>query len=146
MSSVMPTHDQLARFIDDAAADDGPVTMVNLLRFEAKSGSGPGSDGAGSEAGDGAAEYDRYAAQAVKMVEATGGRLVWVGKVDQVFIGTDERDGWDAVAVVEYPNRQAFLDMVARPDYQQAHEHREAGLAATALLATTTLQGGKLAD
>jgi uncharacterized protein (DUF1330 family) len=27
-------------------------------------------------------------------------------------------DSWDLVALVEYPTRQAFLDMVASPEYQ----------------------------
>ena len=45
--------------------------------------------------------------------------------------------GWDAVALVSYPSRQAFIDMVSQPDYEKAHEHRESGLADTVLIAMT---------
>jgi hypothetical protein len=38
---------------------------------------------------------------------------------------------------VEYPNRQAFIDMVSRKDYQQAHEHRDSGLERTMVYAVT---------
>ena len=42
------------------------------------------------------------------------------------------------IALVEYPNRKAFLEMVSRPDYLQASEHREAGLEQTVLMAIVT--------
>ena len=29
------------------------------------------------------------------------------------------RDSWDLVALVEYPTRQAFLDMIASTEYQE---------------------------
>lgn len=41
------------------------------------------------------------------------------------------------ITLVEYPNRKALLEMVSRPDYLQASEHREAGLEQTVLMATT---------
>ena len=41
------------------------------------------------------------------------------------------------IALVEYPNRKALLEMVSRPDYLEASEHREAGLEQTVLMATT---------
>ena len=41
------------------------------------------------------------------------------------------------IALVEYPNRKAFLEMASRPDYLEASEHREAGLEQTVLMATT---------
>jgi len=54
-------------------------------------------------------------------------------------IGEESGDGWDAIALVEYPSRQAFIDMVSQPDYQKAHTHREAGLERTVLLATASI-------
>jgi uncharacterized protein (DUF1330 family) len=68
------------------------------------------------------------------MVEERGGRVLWMGAVDQVLIG-DVAEGWDAIALVEYPSRAAFIEMVTTPEYTKAHEHREAGLARTLLLA-----------
>ena len=38
---------------------------------------------------------------------------------------------------MKYPNRKAFLDMVSQPEYEKAHEHREAGLERTVVVAMT---------
>jgi uncharacterized protein (DUF1330 family) len=47
------------------------------------------------------------------------------------------RPNQDAVVLVKYPNRKAFLDMVSQPEYEKAHEHREAGLERTVVVAMT---------
>ena len=41
------------------------------------------------------------------------------------------------VALVEYPSRQSFIEMVSNPDYMKAHAHREAGLERTIVIACT---------
>ena len=51
-------------------------------------------------------------------------------------IGDPGTDTWDAVALVAYPSREAFLDMVTATAYGQALEHRERGLADTVLICT----------
>jgi hypothetical protein len=51
-----------------------------------------------------------------------------------VLIGDSENDAWDLVALVSYPSRSAFVDMVTSPKYEQAHEHRARGLDRTVLL------------
>ena len=35
---------------------------------------------------------------------------------------------WDAVGLVEYPNKMALLTMAQSPEYEAIHHHREAGL------------------
>ncbi|MCA9512007.1 MAG: DUF1330 domain-containing protein, partial [Myxococcales bacterium] len=52
-------------------------------------------------------------------------------------IGGD--DGWSQVAIMEYPDTEAFLDMLADPDYASALVHRDAGLARTSVLVTRPL-------
>jgi uncharacterized protein (DUF1330 family) len=101
--------------------------MLNLLKFKESSG-----DGAGS----GASEYAKYGDAAVQMVEARGGKVLWMGRADQILIG-DAAEGWDSVALVQYPSRKAFVEMVSTPEYEQAHEHRESGLERTVLIACT---------
>jgi uncharacterized protein (DUF1330 family) len=122
MSAIRPNPEQFKQLAADAAIDTGPVVMLNLLKFKA---------------GDGAREYDQYGNAARAMVERTGGRVIYVGRCDQVLIGDNDANEWDAIAVVEYPSRKAFLEMVSQPDYEKAHEHREAGLERTVLIATT---------
>ena len=40
-------------------------------------------------------------------------------------------------ALVQYPSRKDFVEMVSTPEYEQAHEHRESGLERTMLIACT---------
>jgi uncharacterized protein (DUF1330 family) len=125
--SITPNRDQFAALAAAASADDGPVVMLNLLRFKEVATGG----------GSGAASYNRYGDSVSRMVEERGGRVLWSGRVDQVLIGEEAANGWDAIALVQYPSRQAFLDMVSDETYLKSHEHREGGLADTVLLACT---------
>jgi uncharacterized protein (DUF1330 family) len=81
--------------------DGKPVTMLNLLRFK--------PDG-------GQQRYAEYGAAVAPSLEKVGGRIVWAGEPAAPLLG--ER-GWDLVALVEYPSRQAFLDMIGSPEYQE---------------------------
>jgi uncharacterized protein (DUF1330 family) len=124
--AITPNEDQ---FLELASSDqDGEVVMLNLLRYKARASGGEGS---GEEA------YRQYGSEAVKMVEARGGKVLWMGSPDQVLIGDRDANQWDAVALVSYPNRKAFIDMVSQPEYLKSHEHRESGLADTVLIAMT---------
>jgi uncharacterized protein (DUF1330 family) len=121
--AITPNKDQFLALAQ--APDEGPVVMINLLKY------------AGGRGGEGSAAYGRYSDVAVKMVEERGGTVLWLGQVDQVLIGDEDADAWDAAALVQYPSRKAFIDMVSKPAYQEAHTHREAGLERTVLLACT---------
>jgi len=122
--SITPNPDQ---FLDYVNSDlDGEVVMVNLLKFKPAAESG---DGSGADA------YGRYGDAVVKMIEDQGGTVKWLGQARHVFIGDPQADDWDAVALISYPNRQAFLDMVSTPAYNEAHTHREDGLERTVVIA-----------
>jgi uncharacterized protein (DUF1330 family) len=129
---ITPNRDQFTALAATASTDDGPVVMLNLLKFkEVATGGGTGS-----------ASYNRYGDSVTKMVEERGGRVLWSGRVDQVLIGDEAANGWDAIALVEYPSRQAFIDMVTDDTYQKSHGHREGGLADTVLIACTARPQG----
>ena len=68
------------------------------------------------------------------MIEARGGCVLWAGRGDQILIG-DPAEDWDQVLLVQYPSRQAFIEMVSTPEYLEAHEHREQGLERTVVVA-----------
>lgn len=91
--------------------------MVNLLKFK--------KDG-------GEAEYMKYSAAAMQHLQRIGARVVFVGRVEHFLVG---KSGWDAVALVEYPSRKAFLKMATDPEYLKSHEHRERGLESAELFA-----------
>jgi uncharacterized protein (DUF1330 family) len=123
--SITPNAEQFKALAD--APDGGKVVMLNLLKFKER---------AEDEQGTGAQAYGRYGDAAVEMIEAKGGKVLWAGRGDQILIG-DPAEDWDSVLLVEYPSRQAFIEMVTAPDYQAAHSHREHGLERTVVVACT---------
>ncbi len=131
--AITPTREQFTEFAHGRS--EGEVVMINLLHFARSDDEEPG----GREASAGRGAYRDYSDQVVKMVEDRGGKVIWTGRPEQVLIGDDEGDAWDLVALVSYPNRAAFIDMVTSPTYEQAHTHRERGLDRTVLLACEPL-------
>ncbi len=122
--SIRPNKEQFIELMN--SPDEGPVVMMNLLKFKAR---------------DGQAEYNKYGDSVIKMVESLGGKLLWLGKVDQALIGPIEENDWDAIALVQYPNRKAFIEMATSKEYDGIHEHREGGLERTVVLACTQRGG-----
>jgi uncharacterized protein (DUF1330 family) len=114
---IEPTPGQAQAF---AATTNGaePVFMLNLLRF---------NEGTGAES------YGRYAAATVEHLARVGGTVVWAGACDEALIGPQARE-WDVAAVVSYPSRAAFLEMVGDPGYLDIVGHRTAGLADSRLI------------
>lgn len=134
MPLIEPTPERLQKFLE-GIGDETPIVMINLLRYREQANYPEGFDAtpcSGREA------YGRYGQVAMKKVEGVGGRLLWAGKVELGLIATDD-DQWDDVAIVQYPSRKAFVDMISQPDYMAATVHRTAGLADTRLIATTTV-------
>lgn len=119
----------LGRFVATAPEDDGPVWMVNLMHYRDRADyrDGRPDDISGREADD------RYAP--FGPLGAVGAELVFVADVEAQLLGATP--SWDRVAVVRYPTRRAFVEMLGRPDYQELHVHKDAGMAQTILLATT---------
>jgi uncharacterized protein (DUF1330 family) len=91
------------------AGEDSPVTMLNLLRFRPNGGR---------------ERYLEYGAAVAPLLERAGARVVFLGESELPLLGEGR---WDSVLLVEYPTGQAFLDMVASPEYQAiAHLRTEA--------------------
>jgi len=98
MGHVEGTQEQMVAFMK--LPIEGPIHMLNLLRYKA--------DG-------GRESYAKYSARTVPMVEARGGKVVYSARGRATVIGGEE---WDSVFIVEYPSREAFIDMVTSEDYQ----------------------------
>lgn len=123
---VDPSADQVRTLAAAAAENSEPIFMLNLLRFKEQ------ADGS-AEGMTGAEAYGRYAAAVAPCLAAVGGELTWSGACSDAVIGPDEAE-WDVVALVRYPSRQAFLDMLADEAFQAAHFDRTAALADSRLV------------
>ena len=132
MRGIDPTADQVRALRD--RGDDGPVVMLNLLKFRDVAAYPPEAN---QPACSGAAAYARYqTAFSGTLQPITQAEILYDGPVRQVFIGlagSAETD-WDKVLLVRYPSRQHFLGMMANAEYRDALAHRYAGLARTVLL------------
>lgn len=102
-----------------ANPDTGPFVMLNLLKFRGK---------------EGLTAYESYSREAVKILGEIGAQVIYLGRAGELLQGEDR---WDAVLLVRYPSRKAFLEMIMRPDYQKAHSFRETALERAVLCATT---------
>ncbi len=110
----------------ESAQGGEPVFMLNLLRFK--------EEADGLDAGmSGAEAYGRYAAETAPHLARVGGEVLWAGGCDNALIGPGARE-WDVVAIVRYPSRAAFLEMVGDPDYLETARHRSSGLADSRLI------------
>ncbi len=125
--AIYPTREQIEGLMKGPS--DQPVVMINLLRFKPRA-EGSEGDASGQEA------YGRYAEQMRKVVESQGGRFLWAGRIDSMVIG-EEDPGFHVVALVEYPSRQKFLEIVGSDKVREIGEHRSAGLESQWLLAAT---------
>lgn len=107
--------------------DNGPVVMVNLVRFREQSLDGNGS---GWDA------YSRYSKGDMPLLKKVGGTIIWAGTVEGVSVG-DLGDGrWDWVVLAHYPSRAAFLEMMTSPEYAAINVDRENGVEDHVILAT----------
>jgi len=110
-----------------APEDDGPIYMVNLMKYRevAEYGEGSGPDGAIS----GREADDRY--NPASVLSKIGATIVFVADVDGMHAGDDD---WDRIAVVRYATRKSFIDMQARRDFAAKHEHKAAGMLRTIIV------------
>jgi uncharacterized protein (DUF1330 family) len=101
-------------------AQDGPLVMLNLLKFK------PGGEQRYREG---------YVPVAMAMIERLGGRVLYAGRLAER-AHADDAPEWDVLLLVEYPTRQAFIDMVNDPAYRAAHVHRAEAVERALLRAT----------
>ncbi len=103
--------------------EDGPVWMVNLMKYRETADYADGRQHAIS----GREADDLYTP--LESLAAVGAEIVFVGDVDQQLLG--DAPVWDRVAVVKYPTGRSFVEMQSRPDFQAKHVHKDAGMAET---------------
>jgi len=115
---------------------DGPIWMVNFMRYKEKAvyPDGRESDVSGREADDIYAPVD--------VLQKLGANVAYFGDV------TSEIDAatpyWHRMGIVQYPTRRSFIEMQNRPDFIPRMIHKEAGMEFTIIaccLPTSTFEG-----
>ena len=76
---------------------DGPIVMVNLLKYRSKAAYEPDRPEA-KENLTGREAYQRYGAVAVQVLAEIGAGILWMGPQKLVFIGGADQD-WDDAAI-----------------------------------------------
>jgi uncharacterized protein (DUF1330 family) len=112
--------------------DDGPVWMVNLMKYREVADYADGRESAisGRDADDAYSPLDSLA--------AVGAAPVFFGDVDQQLLGDETT--WDRVGVVKYPTRKAFIDMQSLPSFQKSHHHKDAGMESTIVIGSQPME------
>jgi uncharacterized protein (DUF1330 family) len=113
---------QLAAMLEKGP--EGPIFMVNLLKFKdrAEYADGRDADLSGREA------YMIYGRAVRDLLPKFGGEALFAADVTFLSLGRVE-DLWDEVAIAMYPNRAAMVRMSSSPEWREIAVHRTAGLA-----------------
>ena len=109
---------------------EGPVYMVNLVKYREKSLDG---DGSGRDA------YNRYGAVVSRKLETLGAVVIWMGSIDHLALKEGGDTDWDVVQLVYYPSRDKFIEMVTSDWYLDANEHRSNGTEKHVIFASSTV-------
>ena len=111
----------------------GPVVMLNLIRLREVADYAATPDLAPTELVSGAAAFDRYIAETLPVLRASGGDLTFLGSGAGFLIGpTDER--WDIVMLVRQKDLQTFLAFATNETIVAALAHRTAAVEDSRLL------------
>lgn len=116
---VDPTKETFAAF--RANDRDGPIHMLNLVRFRDKAAYPDGREASGAEA------YAAYGRDSHPVFSRLGGKIVWRGTFELMLIGPEE-EAWDECFIAEYPSVGAFVEMIRDPVYREAVKHRQAAV------------------
>lgn len=104
-----------------APEDDGPIYMVNLMKYhEVAQYEDGGEQVSGREADD------RY--NPSNVLSKIGATIVFVADVTKNHVGDED---WDRIAIVRYATRRSFVDMQKRDDFGEKHKHKAAGMMRT---------------
>lgn len=133
-NAVIPNEEQIKGFFEPAP--DGPIYMVNLLKFKprAEYEDGRSTDLTGREA------YGIYADAVSQLLPEFGGFAGFFAEVERLMLGEVE-ELWDEVAVAVYPSRSTMMEMMQSPRMQEIAVHRAAGLAGQLNIETVGAKG-----
>jgi len=120
-------HDYLASWFqrDDPG---GPMWALNLMKYRQKAeyADGRPTELSGAEADDVYLPHEHLA--------AVGSRIILIAPVLHHLAGDDWR--WDRIAIAQYRDRMALVEMSSSEGFEQARQHKDAGMEFTIVMAT----------
>jgi hypothetical protein len=128
---ISPTPEAIGSLV--ARNIEGPVSMLNLLRFRETADYSDAPDLAPEDSISGEDAYTIYSAHTLAHLESVSGTVVFMGEGGSLLIGPQEAR-WDRVLLVRYPNLAAFIAMTQTPQYREGAGHRTAALEDSRLL------------
>ena len=140
VNDVMPSDPQQIKEMMEPGPD-GPIFMVNLLKFKDKAEYEDGRETnlSGREA------YMLYGREVSQIIKKYDGEAIFMGDVTFLALGQVE-ELWDEVAIAMYPNRKALFDMSSSKEWQAAAVHRTAGLKGQLNIETVSPMGQTIAN
>jgi hypothetical protein len=115
---------------------DGPIFMVNLLKFKEKAAY---EDGRPTEL-SGREAYMLYGRAVAELLPKFGGRGIFAADVTFLSLGRVETL-WDEVAIAMYPRRADMVRMSMSDEWRAIAVHRSAGLAGQLNIETVVTPG-----
>ena len=111
----------------------GPMWALNLMQYRERADYADGrkTDFTGVEADDVYAPHEHLA--------AVGSRIILMAPVVHHLRGDDRR--WDRIAIAQYRDRMAMVEMSSSEDFQTDEQHKDAGMEFTIVVATFPVEG-----
>ncbi len=111
----------------------GPMWALNLMQYRERAAYADGRDTdlTGAEADDEYAPHEHLA--------AVGSRIILMAPVVHHLRGDDRR--WDRIAIAQYRDRMAMVEMSSSEEFQVDEQHKDAGMEFTIVMATFPVDG-----
>ena len=126
-----PSHETGRAFVTRGL--EGPVTMLNLLRFREVADYSAHPELAPDTPISGRAAYARYSAHTLPFLKAAGGEVLYSGAGGAPLIGPLD-EPWDLVLIVRHCDVETFRGFANDPGYTAGLGHRAAALSDSRLV------------
>jgi hypothetical protein len=114
-------------------AIEGPVVMLNLLRFRSVADYAANPELAPATPVSGAEAFDRYIRHTLPFLRESGGELVFLATGGRLLIGPEDAR-WDMAMLVRQSSVAAFLAFASNDAYLAGLGHRTAAVEDSRLL------------
>ena len=137
VNEVFPTDPEAMKGLMQPGPE-GPIFMVNLLKFKDKAAyeDGRPTDLSGRDA------YMIYGRAVSALLPTFGGVAVFAGDVSYLSLGQVE-ELWEEIAIAMYPDRAAMVRMSMSDEWRAIAVHRSAGLKGQLNIETVAAAGAR---